>query len=103
MKSKKWWQHTFLLFGVLYFTQFLSGKNGNDNEHQQQGRKKRDILSFRCQLAKELISSFSSRQRVGGRPCSVEHAHLERLNSNLGHWPTHADNKGNCAVCLAVI
>ena len=30
------------------------------------------------------------------------HAQLDRLNPNLGHWPTHVGRKGNCAVCLAV-
>ncbi len=71
-------------------------------EHQQRGRKKRDMLSFRLELAKELIGSFSSRHRSGGQPRSVEHILLDRLNSNLGHWPVH-DKKGNCVVCLAII
>ena len=30
------------------------------------------------------------------------HAQLDRLNPNLGYWPTHVGWKGNCAVCLAV-
>ena len=30
------------------------------------------------------------------------HAQLDRLNLNLGHWPTHVGRKGNCTVCLAV-
>ena len=24
------------------------------------------------------------------------HAHLDRLNPNLGYWPTHVGRKGNC-------
>ncbi len=72
-------------------------------EHQQRGRKKRDMLSFRPELAKELICSFSSRHRSSGRPRSVEHIQLDRLNSKLGHWPVHVDSKGNCVVCLAII
>ena len=72
-------------------------------EHQQRERTKRDILSFRLELlAKGLIGNFSSSQRAGGRPCSTEHAQLDRLNLNLGNWPTHVGRKGNCAVCLAV-
>jgi len=73
------------------------------HEHQQRGRKKREMLSFRLQLAKELIGSFSSRQWAGGRPRSAEHTNLDRLYSNLGHWPTHVDKKGHCAACLAVM
>ena len=57
-------------------------------EHQQRGRKKRDVLSFRLELAKRLIGNFSSRQQAGGRPRSTEHAQLDRLNPNVGHWPT---------------
>ena len=55
-------------------------------EHQQRGRKMRDVLSYRLKLARELIGTFSSRQRVGGRPHSTEHVLLDRLNPNLGHW-----------------
>ena len=35
-------------------------------------------------------------------PTFLIHAQLDRLNPNLGHWPTHVGRKGNCAVCLAV-
>ncbi len=56
--------------------------------------KKRDMLSFRLELAKQLIGSFSTRCRSAGRPRSVEHLQLDRLNVNLGHWPKHADRKG---------
>ncbi len=54
------------------------------------------MLSFRLELAKQLIGSFSTRCRSAGRPQSVEHLQLDRLNVNLGHWPKH--RKGNCAV-----
>ena len=63
------------------------------SEHLLRGRKKRNILSFRLELAEELIGSFCSRQRVGGHPRSAEHLLLDRLNSK----------KGNCYVCMASI
>ena len=72
-------------------------------EHQQRGRKRKRLLSFRLELAKQLIGSFSTRGRSAGRPRSVEHLQLDRLNVNLGHWPKLADKKGNCVVCLAVV
>ena len=59
-------------------------KNGKACGYLQRGRKKRNMLSFRLEFAKELIGSFSSRQRVGGRPRSAEHLLLNGLNSNLG-------------------
>ena len=35
------------------------------------------------------------------RTCLI-HAQLDRLNPNLGYWPTRVGRKCNCAVCLAV-
>ncbi len=66
-------------------------------------KKKRDMLSFRIELATQLIGSFSSRQRAGGRPHSSEHVQLDRLNPSLGHWPMQMSNKGRCVVCLDLI
>ncbi len=66
-------------------------------------KKKREMLSFRLELAKQLIGRFSTRCRSAGSPRSVEHLQLDRLNVNLGHWLKHADRKGNCAVCSAII
>ena len=82
---------------------FCVEKMFRSGEHQQRGRKIRDMLSFRLELAKQIIGSFSTRGRSAGRPRSVEHLQLDRLNVNLGHWPKHADKKGNRVVCLAVI
>ena len=50
---------------------FCTEKMVRPVDHKQ--RKKRNMLSFRLKLAKELVGSFSSRQRVGGRPRSSEH------------------------------
>ena len=87
-KSKKWWRRIFFYcIEVCILNSFCLEKMVKPVEHQQRGRKKRDILSFRLDLAKQLIGSFSSRLRVGGRPRSAEHVLLDRLNSNLGHWP----------------
>ncbi len=103
-KSRKWWRRIFFYcLEVCILNSFCMEKMVRSGEHQQRGRKKRDMLSFRLELAKELIGSFSSRHRSSGRPRSVEHIQLDRLNSNLGHWPVHVDRKGNCVVCLAII
>ncbi len=64
--------------------------------------KKRDMLSFRLELAKQLIGSFSTRCRSAGRPRSVDHLQLE-TECKFSHWPKHADRKGNCAVCSVII
>ena len=74
-KSKKWWRRLFVFFvwKYIFLIVFVWKKMVRPSEHQRLGRKKRDMLSFRLQLAKELIGSFSSRQRGGGRPRSAEH------------------------------
>ncbi len=56
------------------------------------------VVAVLLELAKQLIGSFSTRCHSAGRPRSVEHLQLDRLNVNLCHWPKHADRKGNCAV-----
>ncbi len=56
------------------------------------------VVAVLLELAKQLIGSFFTRCCSAGRPRSVEHLQLDRLNVNLSHWPKHADRKGNCAV-----
>ncbi len=72
------------------------------SEHLQRGRKKRNMLFFRLELAMD-IGSFCSRLKAGGRSRSAEHILLDRLNSNLGHWPIHVSKKGTCYICMAAI
>ena len=103
-KSRKWWRRIFFYcIEVTILNSFCLEKMVKPSGHLQRGRKKRNILSFRLELAKKLIGSFCSRQRVGGRARSAEHLLLDRLNSNLGHWPVHVSKKGNCYVCMASI
>ena len=101
-KSKKWWRRIF--FYCIDRTVTLFGKKMiHPVEHQSEGEKKRDMLSFRLDLAKELIGSYSSWHRFGRCPRSAEHIQLDRLTSSLGHWPIHTGRKGNCVVYLEQI
>ncbi len=43
------------------------------------------VIAVLLELAKQLIGSFSTRCYSAGRPRSVEHLQLDRLNVNLGH------------------
>ncbi len=54
------------------------------------------VVAVLLELAKQLMGSFSTRCRSANRPRSIEHLQ-HRLNINLGHWPKHADRKGNCS------
>ena len=61
-KSKKWWRRIFFYcVEVCILNSFCMEKMVRPTEHQQRGRKKRDMLSFRLDLARELIGTFSSR------------------------------------------
>ena len=62
-------------------------------EQALRGRKKRDYLTFRLQLAEELIGGFCSRKRAGRRP-SCEH---RRLTVDLGHWPQQSQKSQHCS------
>ena len=66
-------------------------------------REKKDMLSFRIELATELIGCFPSPERAAGRPRSSEHVQLDRLNPSLGHWPIQLSSKGRCVVCLEIV
>ena len=58
---------------------------------------KRDFLSFRLDVAKNLIGTFSSRKATS-RGSSGDYTELERLNPQLGHWPTTSKRKLECVV-----
>ena len=60
------------------------------------------MLSFRLELAHELMGGFTSRQRKG-RPRNVAHAQLHRLANTHTHWPILVQHKGNCVVWLATL
>ena len=66
--------------------------------HQCKGRSKVDFLTFRMEVATQLIGGFCSRKRA----CySRSSEYTDRLNVQLGHWPTKVVNKRDCVVCLA--
>ena len=98
--STKWWKRVFFyLVECAILNSYVMDGHLRNVEHTQRGRKKRDVLQFRLELASELIGGFSSRKSPG-RSCSTE---LERLNGSLGHWPVHVKNKLDCVVCSAII
>lgn len=86
-RSRKWWKRVFShIVECCALNAYVLDSHIHPLEHALRGRKKRDFLTFRLQLAEELIGGFSSRKRVGRRP-SGEHQNLRRLTVDLGHWP----------------
>ncbi len=67
---------------VCILNSFCMEKMVRSNQHQQRDRKKRDMLSFRLELEKQLIGNFSTRCRNAGHPQSVKHLQLDRMNVN---------------------
>ena len=98
-RSKKWWKRVFFhILECCILNAYVLDSHVRPLEHALRGRKKRDYLSFRIELAEMLIGTFRSRQRAGRR-VSAEHSQLDRLNPALGHWPVSATNKLDCVVC----
>ena len=73
---------------------------GHIVEHNPPGKTKRDYLSFKLDLAHELIGDFHhERRRLPGRPRSAATASLQRLDGK-NHWPVKGEGRDHvCAVC----
>ena len=71
------------------------------DKHAHTGRNRRDYLAYKIALAEKPVGSFRGR-RQPGRPRSLEHQQLGRLNISLGHWPEVLQEKRDCAVCSKV-
>ena len=98
-RSRKWWKQCFShLIESALLNSYILESEVFPTEHSRVGRNKRDFLSFRMDLAKQLIGGFQSR-KCQGSPRSSEHLQLERLNIQLGHWPVKAEKKLVCVVC----
>ena len=99
-RSTKWWKRVFFyIVECAILNSYILDRHIHSAEHARKGRRKRDVLQFRLELAQELIGGFSSRKNPG-QPRSMEQEHLK---TSLGHWPIHVENKLDCVVCAAII
>ena len=97
-RSKKWWKRVFSrILERVILNAYVLDSHIHPLKHALRGRRKRDYLSFRLQLAEELIGGFS-RKRAGRRP-SGEHLNMQRLTVDLGHWPEQSPKSLGCLVC----
>ena len=95
-RSRKWWKRVWShVIECCALNAHILEKHAKPLEHALRGRKKRDFLRFRIELAEELIGSFRSRKRSGRR----RSADCERLKTELGHWPVQVRKKLECVVC----
>ena len=87
-RSRKWWKRVFsYTIECAILNACILDSHINQPEHWQKGRKKRDYLKFRLDLANQLIGNHTSRKlsqhRSGNR---------DRLNTDIGHWPVQETN-----------
>ena len=99
-RSKKWWKRVFYYVVQVaalnaYVRMFLISM------HTLAGTGGTTYLAYKIALAEKPVGSFRGR-RQPGRPRSLEHQQLGRLNISLGHWPEVLQEKRDCAVCSKV-
>ena len=98
-RSKKWWKRVFAhLIECALLNAYILERYANPSLYNGSSRAKRDFLSFRIDVANQLIGSFHYRHRAG-RPPSGEHRTLQRLDLQLNHWPVQETTKKECVVC----
>ena len=94
-RSKKWWKRVFsylIEVSVLNAYVLHTFSNGVQTE----------FLHFRLELAIQLVGTFRKSSPLGGRPRSMEHQLLLRLDSTKWHLPEVASHRRQCVVCCKV-
>ena len=95
-RSKKWWRRVFFYLVEVAILNSYILEGHFDQRHGQVGRRKRDLLAFRVELAEGLIGTFRGKKRAGQyRGVSNE----VRLKPELHHLPEHSPVSRDCVVC----
>jgi hypothetical protein len=69
-------------------------------DHLPQNKRKRDLLSFRMDVAHQLIGDFRQARKPFKRPRTISNENIERLDDG-GHWPVSSGSLDRlCVVCL---
>ena len=90
-RSKKWWKRVFAyLLEVSILNAYVLQKF-------KTGETEKDFLSFRLALATQLVGTY--RRSHSGRPRSLEHKQLLRLDTTRSHLPECVASKRDCVVC----
>ena len=103
-RSKKWWKKVFLyIIECALLNAYLLEKNLEPELHSpsMRGRKKRDYLGFRLDVAEQFIGSHTLSLR-SGRPSRLDTADsttTPRLDTSLRHYPIQDSKKMKCVVC----
>ena len=82
---------------ALYNAYIIEGTVVN---HFPPNKRKRDLLSFRMDVAHELIGGFRQARKSFKRPRTISNGDDERLDEK-GHWPVPSGSADRlCVVCL---
>jgi len=107
-RSKKWWKKIFsYIIECSLLNAYILERYAEPSLYGPScvGRKKRDFLSFRLDVAEELIGGHSMRLRRGRRSrhgSRHDRSTSPRLDPSHGHYPVQVENKARCVVCLAI-
>ena len=99
-KTMKWYRRieTKLMETAIYNAYVLEGEV---TDHKVQGQTKRDLLSFKMDLAHELIGNHFVAKQQTGRPRSEMTAADPSLD-RTDHWPLRGEGENHtCVVCTA--
>ena len=93
--SRKWYRYIFwFLFNLSVCNEFIL----ESTYHADQGKQKRPMISFRLDLAKQLIDGFSQRKRKRRSPENPHHPVAREE-----HVSVHVDGrKRKCVQCIKV-
>lgn len=97
-KSMRWYRRIErkLMEASIYNAYILEGCISS---HQVEGQRKRDLLSFRLDLAHQLVGEWRDPRKKAGRPRSENNLAEARLDG-LHHWPVPSGSSDRvCEVC----
>ncbi len=98
-RLKKWWKRVFAyVIEVAALNGYIVYKAGLPSSESC----KYDYMKYRIDLAEDLIGSFSSRPLAMGRPRSVGHQQVLRLDTSKNHLPDIDSGVHQCVVCCKI-
>ena len=92
-RSKKWWRR--ILFHMIEVCLLNGYALEGCVKPRSCGHKKRDLLSFRIEVAEMLIGAYRGRKWAGRKQKRDE----DRFEPTLQHLPVYGDSLGDCVVC----
>lgn len=99
-RSTKWWKRVFsYIVEVCALNACVLYKFAHTNRSSRE-----DYLAFRISLGESLVGTFTSRSLSIGRPRSLEHQQLLRLDQSRQHFPecVAQEVRRDCVVCAEV-